>query len=90
MRDFAQVRGTGTIDKKSADIALRALEIDELGLDAIDRRLLMTMIRNYNGGSLYLQFLVLRLYRIICPYKVSLNIINQKFAVRFYHRYYLV
>ena len=50
MRDFAQVRGTGTIDKKSADVALRALEIDELGLDNVDRRMLQSIMLNYGGG----------------------------------------
>ena len=46
VRDFAQVRGTGTINKQSADMALRAQEIDELGLDNIDRRMLQSIILN--------------------------------------------
>ena len=49
VRDFAQVRGTGTIDKASADMALRAQEIDELGLDAVDRRMLKSIMLNYGG-----------------------------------------
>ena len=57
VRDFAQVIGTGTIDRKSADIALRALEIDELGLDNVDRRMLKSIIQNYGGGPVGLDTL---------------------------------
>lgn len=49
-RDFAQVMDNGIITKDNADVALKRMEIDELGLDAIDRRLLHTMIKAYNGG----------------------------------------
>ena len=49
-RDFAQVLGNGVITRENADLALNRLEIDELGLDSIDRLLLLSMIRNYNGG----------------------------------------
>ncbi len=49
-RDFAQVIGDGHIDADNARIALDRMEIDRLGLDAIDRLLLTSMIRNYNGG----------------------------------------
>ncbi len=49
-RDFAQVVGNGTITLECARTALMKMEIDELGLDSIDIRLLSTMIRNYNGG----------------------------------------
>ena len=49
-RDFAQVIGSGTIDADNARIALDRMEIDRLGLDAIDRLILTSMIRNYNGG----------------------------------------
>ena len=57
VRDFAQVRGSGTIDRESADLALRALEIDELGLDNIDRMMLTSIIRNYGGGPVGLDTL---------------------------------
>ena len=57
VRDFAQVRGTGTINKQSADMALRAQEIDELGLDNIDRRMLQSIILNYGGGPVGLETL---------------------------------
>ena len=49
-RDFAQVIGGGRIDADNARIALDRMEIDRLGLDAIDRLILTSMIRNYNGG----------------------------------------
>lgn len=49
-RDFAQVVGNGTITLECARNSLQKMEIDELGLDSIDIRLLSTMIRNYNGG----------------------------------------
>lgn len=54
-RDFAQVRHNGVIDKEAAEDALSNMEIDELGLDLIDRRLLTAMIKNYNGGPVGLE-----------------------------------
>ncbi|MBQ7721127.1 MAG: Holliday junction branch migration DNA helicase RuvB [Clostridia bacterium] len=50
IRDFAQVKGSGKIDTEIADFALRSLEIDKLGLDSVDRRMLTSIIKNYNGG----------------------------------------
>lgn len=55
VRDFAQVIGDGVITGAVARQALDRLEIDELGLDSIDRRMLKTMIRNYNGGPVGLE-----------------------------------
>ena len=49
-RDFAEIMGDGVIGRKDADIALQRMEIDALGLDNIDRLLLNTMIKNFNGG----------------------------------------
>ncbi len=49
VRDYAVVLGNGNIDLKIAKIALNKLEIDEIGLDEIDRRLLDTMIETYKG-----------------------------------------
>jgi Holliday junction DNA helicase RuvB len=57
VRDFAQVMGDGNITQSIADIALDRLEIDALGLDSIDRRLLQVMIRNYGGGPVGLETL---------------------------------
>ena len=49
-RDFAEVKYNGVINEAAANDALSRMEIDELGLDATDRRLLTTMIKNYKGG----------------------------------------
>ena len=54
-RDFAEVKYDGVITKEAATEALSSMEIDELGLDSIDRRLLGTMIKNYNGGPVGLE-----------------------------------
>jgi Holliday junction DNA helicase RuvB len=50
VRDYAQVRGTGRIDKGTAQSALEMLEVDRYGFDEIDRRLLLTIIEKYQGG----------------------------------------
>ena len=57
VRDFAQIMGDGTITKAAADLALQRLEVDELGLDMIDRRMLTAIIRNYGGGPVGLETL---------------------------------
>lgn len=57
VRDFAQVMGDGTITLTIAKQALDRLEIDGLGLDATDRRMLLTIIRNYGGGPVGLETL---------------------------------
>ncbi len=54
-RDFAEVMGNGVITGDTAKIALGRMEIDELGLDLIDRLLLTSMIKNYNGGPVGLE-----------------------------------
>lgn len=50
VRDFAQVLADGVITKEVADESLRLLEVDPLGLDKTDRRLLQTLIEKFNGG----------------------------------------
>ena len=57
VRDFAQVMCNGVITKEAADLALSRLEVDELGLDTIDRRMLTTIIRTYGGGPVGLETL---------------------------------
>ena len=57
VRDFADVLGTGVIDAKTTREALERLEIDELGLDKLDHRLLDMMIRGYHGGPVGLETL---------------------------------
>ena len=57
VRDFAQVASDGKITYEAAKKALDRMEVDELGLDANDRRMLLTMIRFYNGGPVGLETL---------------------------------
>ena len=57
VRDFAQVKADGVITRTVADEALSALEIDHLGLDPTDRRMLGAIIENYNGGPVGLDTL---------------------------------
>jgi len=57
VRDFALVKGDGTITSEIADYALCALEIDELGLDNTDRRMLEAIIKFYGGGPVGLDTL---------------------------------
>jgi Holliday junction DNA helicase RuvB len=57
VRDFAQVRAGGIITRSVADEALSALEVDDLGLDAVDRRMLRSIIENYKGGPVGLETL---------------------------------
>jgi len=57
VRDFAQIKGDGAIDIDIASYALEKLEIDALGLDNIDRRMLKTIIEIYNGGPVGLDTL---------------------------------
>ncbi|HEY3403561.1 MAG TPA: Holliday junction branch migration DNA helicase RuvB [Ohtaekwangia sp.] len=49
-RDFAQIKGNGTITKAIAQIALNALDVDENGLDDMDNRILLTIIEKFKGG----------------------------------------
>lgn len=57
VRDFADVRADGVITKEVADEALRALEIDDLGLDPIDHRMMHAIIENYGGGPVGIETL---------------------------------
>ena len=57
VRDFAEVRGDGRVTQDAADYALRRLEIDALGLDAGDRRMLSTMIQRFDGGPVGIEAL---------------------------------
>ncbi|MGM9936648.1 MAG: Holliday junction branch migration DNA helicase RuvB [Candidatus Ornithomonoglobus sp.] len=57
VRDFAQVRANGVITYEVADMALKRMEVDELGLDAIDSRMIRTMIENFGGGPVGLDTL---------------------------------
>ena len=83
-RDFAQVIGNGTITKEIAATALDRLEIDELGLDSVDRRMLMTIIRNYGGGPVGLETLAaaigeeaVTLEDVCEPYLMQIGFLNR-------------
>lgn len=57
VRDYAEVRADGAITRKIADEALKMLEVDSLGLDKMDRRLLLTIIKNFGGGPVGIESL---------------------------------
>ena len=57
VRDYAQVRGTGSIDRPTAEAALKLLEVDAHGFDELARRLLLTIIEKYDGGPVGLNTL---------------------------------
>lgn len=54
-RDFAQIKGNGSIDKAIAQYALKALNVDEYGLDEMDNRILSTIIEKFKGGPVGLK-----------------------------------
>lgn len=57
IRDFAQVKGDGTIDLKIADEALSAMDVDKMGFDNMDRKLMLTIIEKYSGGPVGIETL---------------------------------
>lgn len=57
VRDFAQVKFNGKITKEIAALSLAQMEIDEVGLDTIDNKMIMTMIKNFGGGPVGLDTL---------------------------------
>ncbi|MBI5104882.1 MAG: Holliday junction branch migration DNA helicase RuvB [Solirubrobacterales bacterium] len=57
VRDFAEVRGSGVVDAAAADAALALLEIDDLGLDRLDRELLSALCEKFAGGPVGLSTL---------------------------------
>ncbi len=84
VRDFAQVKGDGVVTKQIADYALRALEIDALGLDNIDRAMLTTVIKFYDGGPVGLETLAatigeeaVTLEDVCEPYLMQIGFLNR-------------
>ena len=82
VRDFAHVAGDGTVDRKVADAALNRLEVDALGLDAMDRRYLMMIADIYRGGPVGVETLAAGLSEprdtieeVIEPYLIQLGLI---------------
>jgi len=55
VRDFAQVKAQGAIDREVADAGLRMLDVDPLGFDVMDRKLLLTVIEKFTGGPVGLE-----------------------------------
>ncbi len=84
VRDFAQVMADGTITQEVADLALKRLEIDNLGLDANDKRMLMTVMEYYDGGPVGLDTLAATIGEesdtvedVIEPYLMQIGFINR-------------
>ena len=57
IRDFAQVKGDGVIDMRITKEALGAMDVDEMGFDNMDRKLMLTIIEKYSGGPVGLETL---------------------------------
>lgn len=57
VRDYAQIKADGKITKNIAQKALKMLDVDEMGLDEMDKKLLVTIIKNYDGGPVGLKTL---------------------------------
>ena len=84
VRDFAQIMGDGEITKEIADYALKQLEIDELGLDGTDRKMLSTIIKFYDGGPVGLDTLAatvgeesVTLEDVYEPYLMQIGFLNR-------------
>lgn len=84
VRDFAQVKADGVITKPIADQALRMLEVDEIGLDATDRRMLKSIITHFGGGPVGLDTLSatigeesITLEDVYEPYLLQLGFLNR-------------
>lgn len=84
MRDYAQVKADGIITRSVADEALKMLEVDEIGLDATDRRMLKSIITYFGGGPVGLDTLsatigeeAITLEDVYEPYLLQLGFINR-------------
>ncbi len=84
VRDFAQISGNGTINKDIAKLALNKLEIDELGLDATDKKMLNIIIKNYGGGPVGIETLsaaigeeAVTLEDVYEPYLMQIGFLNR-------------
>lgn len=84
VRDYAQIYFDGVITKEAADMALTKLEIDKLGLDNIDRRMLRSIITNYAGGPVGLETLAatigeeaVTLEDVYEPYLMQIGFLNR-------------
>ncbi len=83
-RDYAEIRGNGTLDKMSVDGVLKLLGVDEKGLDELDRNILKSIINVYNGGPVGIETLSLllgedkrTLEEVYEPYLVQIGFIKR-------------
>jgi holliday junction DNA helicase RuvB len=84
VRDFAAVAGTATIDRAAADRALRSLDVDDRGLDALDHRYLACIAGNFGGGPVGIDTIAASLSEardaiedIVEPYLLQLGFLNR-------------
>jgi Holliday junction DNA helicase RuvB len=84
VRDFAQVKGNGSIDLSVAKHALDALEVDDIGLDGVDRNMLLSIINKFGGGPVGLDTLAASIGEepgtiedVYEPYLIQLGFINK-------------
>ena len=84
VRDFAQVKGSGRVDRHMADVARAARELDLLGLDRTDRRMLESIIHNFRGGPVGLETLAatigeesVTLEDVYEPYLLQIGFLNR-------------
>lgn len=84
VRDFAEVKGNGEITKEIADIALSRLEIDKIGLDAVDKRMVTSIIKIFGGGPVGLDTLAATISEdantiedVYEPYLLQLGFLNR-------------
>lgn len=84
VRDFAQVKADGTITGTVANDALNMLEVDELGLDMVDRRMLLAIVKNFGGGPVGLDTLAASIGEeantiedVYEPYLLQLGFLNR-------------
>lgn len=84
VRDFAEVKGDGRVTDKIADEALSRMEVDKLGLDMIDRKMMMFIIENFGGGPVGLDTLAASIGEdattiedVYEPYLLQLGFLNR-------------
>ncbi|MDF2519965.1 MAG: Holliday junction helicase RuvB [Clostridia bacterium] len=84
VRDYAQVKAEGIIDKETADKALKLLEIDKIGLDDIDKKMLLAIIQKFSGGPVGLDTLAASIGEdsgtiedVYEPYLLQIGFINR-------------
>jgi Holliday junction DNA helicase RuvB len=84
VRDYAQVRGDGVITAATADLALRLMEIDALGLDDLDRKVLRLLVEKFDGGPVGLETIAAALSEdsgtimdVVEPYLLQLGFLDR-------------